>query len=1158
MSAEDPFTQTQYYTDAEVLHDPNIRICFIFISNFFDDQTNLICYIRGTNNLKMFLGGMYGMQAFNGPLLFAVSPYDSSRILQYIKGISLPRGHKDRVIKSNAQLPLNKWRYIYETGRLAWEKSEVDLEKTKELMEMRSHAKDVGTAPLTDYDTNIDPGDGKEAISTYSIESNDTLQSIELAMSVEIQGDVKTMEQREHRSPKEDEKEAGCSINSGTFDTHLKGSVSEAISKPSREPEIISGLQKADLWRAGDPAILETYEKTNQLDGVNETWASPRDNARPNRPSGISQDISREDLNGQAVFLSQCEIDLAHKKAAASNISGGLKRTAELAELERNIAIDRFRLVQCFASASAQKWKVYKNVISGDLRSLQDTKATKQHMRKRFIGMLLYEGQDESLEVTNKLKIGDIQVLLNLVDNIELQKECLKSVEALNNNEANPEELAYLVDFGNNIHVYNEKHIAKLATALSKNRTDDPTRNVSCTTNQGKIISEGLSDYQEDLVAQIMGSTNENEHFAANLLQKSLWSVDAAVAWWYGDSLGLENNRETPTSVCSGINPLRSIPKNMAKRSYVVEAGPSRHKKQKTGKEREKTKSPEDLNTARARLERIIAKESTAQLEQENQPYHSKNHILQEYPVGLKRSAQDKLSVLPGTYSLELLNKMITDEANAQAEGLQSKEVTDSNIGLESFTPKSPIVPVALAASLLSGKQYDIKDRGQKADYNDSIGKLELLQQETMPAREKALNAIQKMDRPGEKRENFAKLQQGQSSPQSASLPSFGNLLRSATTAFPASALSTENFPQTTTITSRNTPKVISDVKGRIVSEEELETLVKALPVPYIYSKSPTATDFTADSKVSNDQDLDLEGECPTLNRWQSKRSDTLPSESEEYQASMRKTHHFTEQTTEYVAKRYVVKRKQTFNQPFVPASPPVKSGTGLLGPGEGMNKALKFIRSGVFTLAPQGVSSVDRLENATPSGSLSGSLSRRESPIVSQNTQDVSLLSPLTGPSYFPSIPLQSLQQEALPLEQSSQISNQAAQSPSTAPRDPTPLDTLFTKHEATNNSTVSLNESAAEVSNTAKIDKWRKDSAQRLSVESAAALVRTLVNTDTTAHATNQSQGGTEELGKIKVRFTDEYRTAGADTNASNCEENRAHSMVDEGISEAKCPRE
>lgn len=132
---DDPWTQDQYDHDPEVLHDPFDGIYCVWISNFFTNATNLIYYIRGTRNVEMFCSGMAGMQAFNGAALFSITHTGLEAITKPI----WPSGPRsERLVKSKSPIETNKWRYMYETGRMMWGKSSIDLDKLGQAMEMSS------------------------------------------------------------------------------------------------------------------------------------------------------------------------------------------------------------------------------------------------------------------------------------------------------------------------------------------------------------------------------------------------------------------------------------------------------------------------------------------------------------------------------------------------------------------------------------------------------------------------------------------------------------------------------------------------------------------------------------------------------------------------------------------------------------------------------------------------------------------------------------------------------------------------------------------------------------------------------------------------------------------------------------------------------------
>jgi hypothetical protein len=138
IATDDPWTQDQYDNDTEARYDPFDGVYCVYISNFFTDATNLIYYIRGTRNVEMFCSGMAGMQAFDGAVLFAVTHLLLGGITQPIWGQSSLQGEREptRLTKSKSPVEVDKWRYLFETGRTIWGKSGIDLDKLSQAMEM--------------------------------------------------------------------------------------------------------------------------------------------------------------------------------------------------------------------------------------------------------------------------------------------------------------------------------------------------------------------------------------------------------------------------------------------------------------------------------------------------------------------------------------------------------------------------------------------------------------------------------------------------------------------------------------------------------------------------------------------------------------------------------------------------------------------------------------------------------------------------------------------------------------------------------------------------------------------------------------------------------------------------------------------------------------
>lgn len=137
MSNKELRMQDQYSNGPETRHDLLNEVVCAYISIFFSDATNLVYYIRGTRNVAMFCIDMSGTQTFNGAVLFATTHLTLKGLTQTGCGQVHAETTRapNRLVKSKSPSEVNKWRYLLETGRAAWAKDDIDMDKLREAME---------------------------------------------------------------------------------------------------------------------------------------------------------------------------------------------------------------------------------------------------------------------------------------------------------------------------------------------------------------------------------------------------------------------------------------------------------------------------------------------------------------------------------------------------------------------------------------------------------------------------------------------------------------------------------------------------------------------------------------------------------------------------------------------------------------------------------------------------------------------------------------------------------------------------------------------------------------------------------------------------------------------------------------------------------------
>ncbi|KAF9692587.1 hypothetical protein EKO04_009549 [Ascochyta lentis] len=1149
--------QTEYENDPESQYDPNDRVYCVHISSFFCNGNSMVYYVGGTRNVEMFLGGMNGMQAFNGPLLFAVSQYDLSFIMQSINLKGPPENRAEREAKSETPLGRNKWRYIYETGRLAWSKSDVDLEKLRELQDKISEDEDLDTIRSEDEQMDVDSENDKDGTKPSNAASKDALRGKEPRMSAVKRGKMRASEEEVRDS--ETEVETERPRNSGMFKIRLGGNVSKSDTKLKKDTKESTSVQETDKQSEDDRTNLEAYRKVKRLGSVDQIWASLKECVRSDRSNGIQLDSVTKGLGDEVTLLGTREEQLAQKKATASSISGSSRIIAEIAESERDIAAARLRLVQTVANVSAYRWKEeHRRMITDGLRSLQQRGARKHQIKTFLMNLLLYQGRDESSGgTTNALQTEEIQSVMNLVDNLELQKEYLEVIQNLDGNDVVMEEFARLKDLGNTLDIDGHKHVSDVVAILFRYGHDIQVRGMMDMTNREEITSAGLSDYQQKLVTQVMETINQNKSVATDLLYKSWWNIEVAITQWYESEaptkLKLDLDTSTSTDCTSDLSLLGS--RSPAKRPYVAEAGPSqsRKKRRTNSHESQETRSPEeDLTAAQARLDRIITEEHAAELERAKKSKQETDKTAKERSEDTEPTLQANAAAGFKSYSLEALKKLIAAETNTHAGSSQEIEITKSNDETDS---KSSTADKSSNMLPTNDKRYNLRDRGERIDYSGINREVE-------------------------------------------------NALQEKIAAAKPSAVSKDLLQKPTNLLPEGTPVGISNLRDRTPSGQELGVLVDNLPIPPSSNRWPTADLSSVRTKMSSRHGLDIEG-----TQVRSDQPQDLDS-SNSYN-----THHFTQQEIEALANQYATMHRLTFSQPFVPVSPPETSRLGLLSPGEGMHKALKFLHSGSLTLAPQYMPSIDQLrdmacppENSSPRG---------ESPAPQRDVPEIRQSLSSTLQTSRPAIPLQPLQPRTSALRQPLHVSSQAEQDPvptqsvpseqaqegipystapytfpsspalrpssgpslasdrdlSSLPEDSSPPtthpdcavlgpygakmnDPMF--QDSTDGSTTSLNDAETAVPDSEKEDTWRRDSAHRMSIASAAAFAQNQLDAHEAAQTTSQIQHGIDDEAGRRVRFADREEIFDLGIEEPGVENHKTQNMVDEGESEAEQPKE
>jgi hypothetical protein len=102
----------------------------VVIDDFFTDGRAFAYYIIGRYNIEAFTFGTFGMPAYNGPLNAAVVVTHKHNP---IAPDTWDDAERHRVRTYHSPLEKVKWRYLFETARVAWSKMLIDPKKVERL-----------------------------------------------------------------------------------------------------------------------------------------------------------------------------------------------------------------------------------------------------------------------------------------------------------------------------------------------------------------------------------------------------------------------------------------------------------------------------------------------------------------------------------------------------------------------------------------------------------------------------------------------------------------------------------------------------------------------------------------------------------------------------------------------------------------------------------------------------------------------------------------------------------------------------------------------------------------------------------------------------------------------------------------------------------------
>ena len=476
---DEPFTQAPYEQDPESQHDPNNRFCCIFISDFFTQNKSLVYYIKGTRNTERFYGGMTGMQAFNGAVLFAVTAHDFANVLQPTKF------RPKKLAKTSMPIETTKWRYIYDTGYLAWGKSGIDLDKYAKKMESRHDGAGPGGRGGSHSDSGKDNGDTNQDTRKPRGRTQNRTQP----MSEKKRGKMKAVDQEVRcRGPKNGVmcSEAGekCAIIKD--DGFSESDTESGSDEDWTEPQIVD-----------ESTILEAYQVTKQLDTIDDIWNALKAN---NLSGDLNMSDSRQDsvvdwLPEEVAYLARREEEFEQKLAVMAPADRDAKSIAELGRLESRIAADRVLLVQKVANEWFQEWKVNcEQSLREDLCELYVPGTDKHEIESGLKDEIILLIRDNTHGFDGTLDKAELENIADLAENMALKGGKLVEIPTCRINDVSPKECVASRDLNNFLANQNKDYISRLADTCFKH--DVQVWKLSSTEHEALPI-ENLSGHQQ-------------------------------------------------------------------------------------------------------------------------------------------------------------------------------------------------------------------------------------------------------------------------------------------------------------------------------------------------------------------------------------------------------------------------------------------------------------------------------------------------------------------------------------------------------------------------------------------------------------------------------------------------------------------------------------
>jgi hypothetical protein len=125
-----PYANEEYENDPDWKLKDNEFATIVYIEDFFTDGRDFAFYIIGRPHVTAFKKGIYSMPAYNGPI-------EASPMMSYNSEIlneeSVYDTYGGQVERSHGRMEEVKWKYLFETARVAWSKLLINPRKLEKI-----------------------------------------------------------------------------------------------------------------------------------------------------------------------------------------------------------------------------------------------------------------------------------------------------------------------------------------------------------------------------------------------------------------------------------------------------------------------------------------------------------------------------------------------------------------------------------------------------------------------------------------------------------------------------------------------------------------------------------------------------------------------------------------------------------------------------------------------------------------------------------------------------------------------------------------------------------------------------------------------------------------------------------------------------------------